>query len=53
MKILKDISRNQFRSKFGTKELCLSFLSDIKWADGYQCIKCKNKKFLKGKKSLQ
>lgn len=50
MKILKELSRKEFRSKFGTKELCLSFLSDVKWADGYECLKCKNCKFSKGKK---
>ena len=52
MKILKELSRKEFRSKFGTNELCLSFLSDVKWGDGYACIKCKNKKHLKGKKSF-
>ena len=51
-KILKELSRKEFRSKFGTNELCLSFLSDIKWGDGYEWIKCKNNKYSKGKKSI-
>ena len=49
MRILKELSRKEFQSKFGTNELCLSFLSDIKWGDGYECIKCKNNKYSKEK----
>ena len=41
MKILKELSRKEFLSKFGEEGLCLSFLSSVK---------CKNTKFLKGKK---
>lgn len=51
MKILKSLSRKEFRSQFGTPDLCLSFLSDQKWRDGFMCIKCKNVKFSKGKKA--
>ena len=51
MKILKSLSRKEFRSQFGTPDLCLSFLSDQKWGDEFMCIKCKNVKFSKGKKA--
>lgn len=50
MRILKELSRKEFRSKFGTNELCLSFLSDIKWSEGFECLKCKNKKHTREKK---
>jgi len=50
MKILKELSRKEFHSKFGEESLCLSFLSSVKWAEGFSCFKCKNTKFLKGKK---
>ncbi len=52
MKILKELSRKEFRSKFGEESLCLSFLSSVKWEDGYCCSKCKNTKFSKGKKEF-
>lgn len=51
MKILKDLSRKEFRSKFGEEHLCLSFLSTQKWAEGFSCFKCKNTKFFNGKKA--
>ena len=50
MKILKELSRKEFRSKFGTKELCLTFLSEVKWSEGYCCNKCNNKNYSKGKR---
>jgi len=49
MKILKELSRKEFRSKFGTEELCFLFLSEVKWSKGFACFKCKNKKYSKGK----
>ena len=50
MKILKELSRKEFRSKCGTKELCLTFLSEVKWSEGYCCNKCNNKNYSKGKR---
>jgi hypothetical protein len=50
MKILKELSRKEFRSKFGSKDQCLAYLSSSKWGDVYSCIKCKNKRFSAGKK---
>ncbi|MFT6748012.1 MAG: hypothetical protein ACJAZ2_002370 [Glaciecola sp.] len=52
MKILKSLSRESIREDFGTKEQCLSYLSSEKWGNNYQCIKCKNEKYSKGKKSF-
>lgn len=51
MKILKSLSRSEFRAKFGTKEQCLSYLSDEKWGESFSCLKCKNEKYCAGKKS--
>ena len=52
MKILKSLSRNEFRAKFGTPEQCLSYLADQKWQEGYSCIKCNNLLYCSGKKAL-
>ena len=50
MKILKGLSRREFREQFGTEEQCLVFLSRLKWGDNYSCFKCENKKYGSGKK---
>lgn len=50
MKILKELSRKEFRSKFGTEDLCLTYLSSVKWGEDYSCRKCKNTRFITGKK---
>lgn len=50
MKILKELSRREFRMKFGTREQCLLFLSEQKWSKNYTCLKCRNTKFFEGKK---
>jgi hypothetical protein len=52
MKILKSLSRDSFREDIGTKEQCLSYLSSEKWGNNYQCIKCENEKYSKGKKAF-
>ena len=44
MKILKSLSREGFKEKFGTKEQFLIYLSNEKWGDFYTCIKCKKTK---------
>lgn len=49
MKILKELSRKEFRERFGEKEQCLSFLASLKWDKGYKCIKCNKEKYSKGK----
>ena len=49
MKIIEELSRKEFRSRFGEKEQCLLFLATSKWADGYKCLRCKNSKYSRGK----
>jgi len=52
MKILKELSRKEFREKFGTADQCLNYLADSKWQLGYVCFKCKNEFYCKGKKKF-
>jgi len=49
MKVLKELSRTEFKSKFGEEEQCLSFLASTKWSEGYNCLKCHKGKFSKWK----
>lgn len=41
-----------FIQTFKTDEDCMEYLSSIKWEDGYQCKKCGNTNFCKGRKSF-
>jgi hypothetical protein len=41
---------SKFIQDFGTAELCLQYLYDTKWQDGYQCRKCGHLKAIAGKK---
>jgi transposase-like protein len=41
----------KFADKFKTDQDCLSYLADIKWANGYICAKCKHTKFTIRKKN--
>ncbi len=50
MKVLKELSRREFRAKFGTEDQCLAYLAEIKWSDGYRCRKCRNERYSAGKK---
>lgn len=49
MRLLKELSRKEFRKKFGTKEQCMAYLSQQKWADGYKCRKCSSEHYIAGK----
>ena len=50
MKILKELSRKEFRAKFGSEDQCFAYLSAIKWGEKYSCRKCKNDRFSTGQK---
>ena len=52
MKILKELSGKEFRDKFGTKDQCLAYLAMAKWGEEYTCRKCKNDRFITGKRRL-
>jgi hypothetical protein len=49
MKIEKELSRKEFRNKFGNESACFSYLSSQKWSEGYQCRSCGKEKYCKGK----
>ncbi len=49
MKLLKELNREAFKTKFGTKASCYEYLANQKWAKGYSCKKCKHTKYIKGK----
>jgi transposase-like protein/predicted nucleic-acid-binding Zn-ribbon protein len=38
-----------FRNRFKTDADCLEYLIDLKWGKGYQCIKCQNTEYGKGR----
>ena len=50
MKILKELSRKEFRAKYGTENQCLAYLSATKWGEDYSCRKCNNDRYGAGKK---
>jgi len=40
----------KFNQRFRDDNDCLTYLSEIKWSDGYRCKRCENNKFSTGKK---
>ena len=43
-----DVDFEEFSKIYPDKESCNLFLSDLKWADGYTCRKCKNTHYYPG-----
>ncbi len=50
--LMQDIDVEEFSKIFPDKETCYLFLSDLKWKNGYTCIKCANNKFCDGRDYL-
>ena len=48
MNIFKGEELLEFTERFSSDKACHSYLADIKWNDGFQCRKCKHKKFSEG-----
>lgn len=46
--LFKSLSLFEFQEKFSTKEDCLSYLSDLKWNDGFKCRKCDHDNYCAG-----
>ena len=46
--LVKNISFDEFKISFPDNDTCLSYLANAKWKDGYQCKKCRYKKFYEG-----
>ncbi len=38
--LLKDVTFEEFKRFFPTDALCLKYLADLKWQEGYKCKKC-------------
>jgi len=49
-KLFAKIDLDRFRKDFRTEEQCLSFLSDLKWSQGFICRKCGHTNYCSGKK---
>jgi len=48
--IFSDLSEEDFKRKFKTEDDCLRFLAKAKWTDdSFECKKCGNRNFCKGK----
>lgn len=47
--MLRGLTIKEFRNRFHSEEDCLNYLIDIKWGQGYECIKCKGKAYGKGR----
>ena len=44
MNIFKGQNLLEFADRFKTDEDCKKYLADIKWQDGFQCVKCGHKR---------
>lgn len=44
------INVKQFDEQFADESACLSYLADLKWAEGYKCRKCGHERFCRGRK---
>ena len=49
MKILKELDRETFKSRFSNKASCYEFLASLKWEAGYSCKRCESNAYIKGK----
>lgn len=45
----KSIDKSRLEAMFKDDNLCLDFLSQLKWANGFTCKKCNNDNFCEGK----
>lgn len=44
-----ELSFEEFSAKYPDQENCNKFLSDLKWTNGYNCLKCSNETFKYGR----
>jgi len=45
----KELSFEEFSAQYPDQETCYKFLSDLKWAVGYQCSRCANTNYCAGR----
>jgi hypothetical protein len=48
IKKLENLSIFEFQEHFKTDSDCLKFLAEVKWQNGYTCLKCGHNKYSKG-----
>lgn len=48
----KSLSIFEFQKKFPDNNACLKYLAELKWANGYECERCGNKKYCRGDREL-
>lgn len=44
-----ELDFEEFSQKYPDRDSCYKFLSDMKWEDGYSCVKCNNLTYCNGK----
>jgi transposase-like protein len=49
---VKKCTISEHRRRFGTEELCLSYLASQKWTTDYKCLKCSHSVYVKGRVHL-
>jgi hypothetical protein len=49
--MLRGVKYEEFFRIYPTDESCHKFLADMKWKNGFSCLKCKNAKYSEGKTS--
>jgi hypothetical protein len=49
--IFKGVNSIKFNQRFKEDNDCLEYLAEVKWLNGYKCVRCNNDKFGKGKNS--
>lgn len=47
--IFRGVNSIKFHQRFKNDNDCLKYLAEVKWLNGYECKRCKNDKFGKGK----
>ena len=47
--IFRGVNSIKFHQRFKDDNDCLKYLAEVKWLNGYECKRCKNDKFGKGK----
>lgn len=47
--MFKGVSAVDFRKQFKTEDDCLKYLVDLKWSNGFKCVKCGHNEYYKGR----
>lgn len=45
----KELTSEQLEGLFQSDEKCFEFLAELKWGNGFECLKCGNKNYCPGK----